>query len=49
MVSSDNTNAIKNKLLQDVKFFQDGNLRHFSKTEVNTRNIQIFWTLLLMG
>ena len=31
IVSSDNINNIKNKLLQDVKKFQDGNLRYLSK------------------
>ena len=31
MVSSNNINAIKNKLLQDVKTFQGGNLKYFSK------------------
>ena len=31
MVSFNNINAIKNKLLQDVKTFQGGNLRYFSK------------------
>ena len=31
MGSFDNINTIKNKLLQDVKTFQGGNLRYFNK------------------